>query len=257
MTICIDAGHYGKYNCSPANPNYYEAEAMWRLHLMLCEELKKRGIKTITTRSDQAEDMPLVQRGEKARGCDLFLSLHSNAVGEDVREDIDYPVAYVSISGSADEIGLKLAQCVQGVMQTVQKARIEHKTGSSGKDYYGVLRGAQTEGVPGVILEHSFHTNTNMTDWLLSDSNLKTLAIAEAQVIAEHFGISDKPDRYVHLYEIPNEYGFRDIIEDMMNKGIIAGDGSDIDGNADVIDLSHDMVRMLVFLHRAGIFDKA
>lgn len=40
-----------------------------------------------------------------------------------------------------------------------------------------------------------------------------------------------------------------------MTAGIIGGDGSDPDGNDDVIDLSHDMVRMLIFNYRAGVYD--
>ena len=36
--ICLDAGHYGKYNQSPVNKNYWESEAMFKL----TEYLKSR-----------------------------------------------------------------------------------------------------------------------------------------------------------------------------------------------------------------------
>lgn len=62
--------------------------------------------------------------------------------------------------------------------------------------------------------------------------------------------------RYNTLDNIPNEYGFRDIIEILMNAKIIKGDGSDPNGNGDVIDLSHDQVRSLVFEYRGGAFDR-
>jgi N-acetylmuramoyl-L-alanine amidase len=62
--------------------------------------------------------------------------------------------------------------------------------------------------------------------------------------------------RYQKLRDIPDEYGFRGIVEDLMNAKIIKGDGSDAAGNDDVIDLSHDQVRMLVFLYRGGAFDR-
>ncbi|MCI8949138.1 MAG: N-acetylmuramoyl-L-alanine amidase, partial [Lachnospiraceae bacterium] len=90
--------------------------------------------------------------------------------------------------GSADQIGLRLSKCVQSIMGTNQEARIEHRTGSHG-DYYGVVRGATAVGTPGLILEHSFHTNPRATAWLLDDSNLDTLAQAEADVIAEYYGL--------------------------------------------------------------------
>ncbi|HBC94315.1 MAG TPA: hypothetical protein DCZ10_15810 [Pelotomaculum sp.] len=62
--------------------------------------------------------------------------------------------------------------------------------------------------------------------------------------------------RYQKLNDIPNEYGFRGIVETLMNAKIVNGDGSDSTGNDDVIDLSHDQVRTLVFLYRGGAFDR-
>lgn len=68
---------------------------------------------------------------------------------------------------------------------------------------------------------------------------------------------SDDEVRYKRLYDIPAENNFRAIIDQLMTAGIICGDGSDPNGNNDVIDLSHDMVRMLIFNYRAGIYDDA
>ena len=59
--------------------------------------------------------------------------------------------------------------------------------------------------------------------------------------------------RYAYLSDIPEK--FRSIIEALMDAGIIQGDGSDPTGNGDVIDLSHDQVRTLVFAYRGGAFD--
>lgn len=53
--------------------------------------------------------------------------------------------------------------------------------------------------------------------------------------------------RYTYLSDIPDK--FRPIIEALMDAGIIQGDGSDPTGNGDVIDLSHDQVRTLVFAY--------
>jgi hypothetical protein len=66
----------------------------------------------------------------------------------------------------------------------------------------------------------------------------------------------DEMVRYNKLSDIPNDYGFRDIINTLMDAKIINGDGSDSSGNDDVIDLSHDQVRTLVFIYRGGGFDK-
>lgn len=188
LKICLDAGHYGKYNQSPANKAYYESEMNWKLHNLLKKYLEEYGFEVIQTRSNQAKDMNLTARGKASKGCDLFLSIHSNAVGSGVNESVDYPVVYVPLNGTGDEIGKKLADCIEKTMGTKQKGRISSRKGNNG-DYYGVIRGAVAVGVPGLILEHSFHTNTRMTEWLLNDSNLDKMARAEAAVIAAYYGV--------------------------------------------------------------------
>ena len=58
---------------------------------------------------------------------------------------------------------------------------------------------------------------------------------------------------YPYLNDVPEK--FRPIIEKLMTAGIIQGDGSDPDGNGDVIDLTHEQIRTLVFVYRGGGFD--
>ena len=190
MKICLDAGHYGKYNQSPANKKYYESVMTWKLHLLQKKYLEEYGIEVITTRENQNTDRGLYDRGAASAGCDLFISDHSNAVGDYRDDKIDYPAAYCAIDGSADGIGMALAQCIQDVMGTGQPARIEHRRGQKG-DYYGVLRGATAVGTPGLILENSFHTNLRIADWLLNEENLERLARAQVQAIALYYGIRE------------------------------------------------------------------
>ena len=58
---------------------------------------------------------------------------------------------------------------------------------------------------------------------------------------------------YKYLKDVPEK--FRPIIQQLMDAGIIQGDGSDPDGNEDVINLTHEQVRTLVFVYRGGGFD--
>ncbi|MCI9162166.1 MAG: hypothetical protein HFG59_02755 [Lachnospiraceae bacterium] len=189
MKICIDAGHYGKYNQSPADKRYYESEFTWKLHLLQKKYLEEYGVEVVTTRPGQAQDRGLYSRGTASEGCALFLSDHTNAVGAGVDDKVDYPAAYCGIDGRSDGIGMALAQCVERVLGTKQPARIEHRRGKNG-DYYGVLRGATAVGTPGLILEHSFHTNTSITKWLLDDENVDRLARAEAETIALYYNLA-------------------------------------------------------------------
>lgn len=189
--ICLDAGHYGKTNRSPAVPAYYESEMNWKLHLKLKAALERYGFEVITTRADQAKDLELTARGKMSKGCDLFLSIHSNAVGSTTNEAVDYPLVIVQLDGKGDTLGRSLANAIRETMGTKQAANVWSKKGDSG-EYYGVLRGAASVGTMGMILEHSFHTQTRAAQWLLEDSNLDKLAEAEAAVIAAHFGV-EKP----------------------------------------------------------------
>ena len=59
---------------------------------------------------------------------------------------------------------------------------------------------------------------------------------------------------YKYLKDIPDK--FRPIINDLMTAGIIQGDGSDPTGNGDVINLTNELVRTLVFVYRGGGFDR-
>ena len=208
---------------------------MWKLTELLAQELTARGITVIKTRSNQATDLALTSRGKKAKGCDLFLSMHSNATSV---ESVDYPVSYVPLNGTGTAIGQKLSDIVADVMGTVQKGRTATRKGSGGADYYGVIRGAVAVGVPGVILEHSFHTHSRSTAWLLEDENLHRLAAAEAALLAEYYGMEEKKLRY-------------ELLKDIQDK-ILRGKGGC--GEETIIDLSEDALRLLVILDRAGLF---
>lgn len=187
ISICLDAGHYGKYNRSEAEPSFYESDFNWKYHLLLKTYLEKYGFKIKLTRSDKDKDMDLYDRGRAAEGCDLFLSIHANWAQ---RKSADYPVAYVPINGSGDVLGLKLAKCIAKLMETTEPGGIQSRKSTKGEwDWYGVIYGATSVGVTGIILEHSFYSNERSVKWLMDERNLDKLARAEADVIAEHFEV--------------------------------------------------------------------
>lgn len=200
--VCLDAGHYGKYNRSPVVKTYYESDMNWKLHNFLANELEAMGIEVWQTRPNQDKDMALYARGKASKGADLFISIHSNACGT---ESVDRPVGIHlvddncgTIDEASKEIAALLANTVREVMQTKDPAKTYSRKASYDRDkdgklddeYYGVLRGCHAVGTAGLILEHSFHTNTRAAKWLLVDANLKALAKAEAKTIAAYFGIS-------------------------------------------------------------------
>ena len=44
VKICIDAGHYGRYNRSPAVSGYYESDMTWKLHLLQKKYLDRKSV---------------------------------------------------------------------------------------------------------------------------------------------------------------------------------------------------------------------
>ena len=199
--VCLDAGHYGKYNQSPVVKDYYESETMWKLHLLLKLQLEKLGMDVVTTRSKQQEDLGLKARGKASKGADLLLSLHSNAAD---KESVDYVVAYhlypddgTKIDEQSKELAGMLAPAVAKLMGIKQGGRIETRKGSGdwngdgimNDNYYSVLNGARLVDTPAIILEHSFHTNKAAAQWLMDGDNLVELAKVEAKLIAQYFGL--------------------------------------------------------------------
>lgn len=216
--ICLDAGHYGKQNQSPAVKEYYESQVMWDLHLLLKAELERCGFTVVTTRREQNKDCDLYSRGALSKMSDLFLSLHSNAAGNDANESVDHISVYHLTdddSTACDDVSRAFAEKIAPVMAEtmgVTKYKIlarksdkdKNRDGVMNDNYYGVLHGARTVGTPGLILEHSFHTCTRSTKWLLEESNLQKLAKAEAACIAEFFSLETKENKGDFTLEMRN-----------------------------------------------------
>lgn len=194
IKICLDAGHVGsKYNQSPVVKTYYESAMVWKLHLKLKAELETRDFEVITTRADIDTDLGVYERGAASKGCNVFISLHSNACST---ESVDYPVVYRAYDNlnDVDVLALQIAKKIGELMGTNQAGRTATRKNSAGGEYYGVLRGARAVGTPFyMLIEHSFHTNTAATKWLSVDANLDKLAVAEAELLADYFGVNDTP----------------------------------------------------------------
>ena len=133
----------------------------------------------------------LFRKGKMAAGHDLIISLHSNApakasdtkpTGSVIFRTIETP----EIKPLCDKIGTKVSE----IMGHHYRGTMTKESGSRpGKNYNGVLRNAMAAGCKaGMLIEHGFHTNLNDSAFLIKDENLKKLAVAEAEIIAEWFG---------------------------------------------------------------------
>lgn len=204
--IMIDAGHYANYNRSPVFKPYYESRAMWDLHEYLKEELLTyNGIQVGVTRTDEEKDRAVYYRGTDGKGYDLLVSLHSNASGS---SDTDYPLIITQKGYTNDELAQALGAVIYNTMGTKQDYKVQQRLNRDGAtEYYGVLRGAKSVGTKAFIIEHSFHTNYAAAKWLYDQNNLKKMAIAEAAVIADYYGLSkfDENDQTTSDDKVSND----------------------------------------------------
>ena len=210
LRIVIDPGHYTGYNKGVA-AGYYEGNAVYKLAQYLKEELQSGTdqVEVIMTKATLAENPAVFDRGQLAvkNGATVFLSLHSNAVADTAKYEKAYGVSvYRSLFlPDSEDLGKKLADAVVAVMApetgvTYSRGVLTLKSDTTGKDYYGVIRGAVNSAGTAAqasagtvrhafIIEHGFHTNSRECAFLAVDDNLKKIAKAEANTIKEHFGI--------------------------------------------------------------------
>lgn len=281
----LDAGHYGSnYNQSPVCSGYYESARMWKLTMMLKEELEAYGIEVGLTRTNINTDVELVTRGRLAKGYDLFISLHSNAAARSTPSAPWLITLAPDSKTSIDETSVKIANQLGPVVSSamnVDKPYYYTKTVDFDRDgngfiddeYYGVLFGAKSVGVPALIIEHSFHTNKHAAEWLMSDSNLQFLAKEEARTIANFYGleytlmekkllekIEELENRLSRMEDktataIP-KYNWvtscpewaAPTIHKLHSRGFLKGN------DAGELRLSEDLCRILVILDRVGAF---
>lgn len=201
--VTIDPGHYDKCNRSPIVRDYWESDFTWKWAMFLKAALEAWGIEVRLTRPNSATDRELVSRGKLSKGTDLFISGHSNACND---SSIDRVVGIYMVNDDSTlideqskDIAKRIADVVREEMK-IQTAKIysksagydRNKNGINDDEYYGVMFGAHEVKVPGIILEHSFHTNEKATRWLMKEDNIKHMCDAEAAVIAEWLGVAHK-----------------------------------------------------------------
>lgn len=184
--ILLDAGHFKGYNVSQAYKSYCEGDKMFVLQGLLKKELEAYGFTVGVTRTNVEKDVAVYNRGYMAKGYDMFISLHSNACDT---ESVDRVVVIKGFD-QPDTLPKALGEALTKTMGVKQAHQIMTKKGTNGDEYYGVLRGARAAGVKDrFLIEHGFHTNTATAKWLCSEDNLKKIAKAEAEVIANYYNI--------------------------------------------------------------------
>lgn len=192
MKVCLDPGHYEGYNRG-YNKSYAEGTAMFNYAYKLGSLLKSHGIDVVYTKKTVDENPALMTRGKKAKGCDLFVSLHSNGV--------DNPQAYgvstfYSIKRDNDKTWAqnwcdRLAALING---GTRSRGASTRKGGGDWDYYTVIQGAVSVDCPHVFLiEHGFHSNPEECAWLMQEENMDVMAELECHIICDILNVPFEP----------------------------------------------------------------
>lgn len=239
ITVCIDPGHYhGANHLTGENLyDYEEADANLKIGQELSRILKEEyGIDSYLTRTgdsisingytdEQIDGGDISLRGKCAADADLFISIHTNANGEDANgaPQTSQPIAInkpiiiantdackspevikmcnaigTNISKVYNEVGLatvdyfneadanNIIDWSQSFNDGLNIAGTVCKRVTNDGDYYGVLKGAASVGVPGIIIEHGYHTVPEFRYSAMYGDLLRMLAEADAKGIAKY-----------------------------------------------------------------------
>ncbi len=180
-----------------------------------------------TYKNENLDQKNIAVRGyaAKQQGCDFFVSLHTNSTSRPSKpwsqpKSINKAYVFVNQIAHASDRGMLIANTIgksltdynrQAGIQTngfttrstlkaaafsslnndsaKTNGTVVYRRSSSGGDYYGVLRGASADGVPGILIEHAFHATQIVRKRAGMSSDLsESWAECDAYGIAAGFG---------------------------------------------------------------------
>ncbi len=189
-TICIDAGHGGKWPGAVAPSNdIRESDVNLRVALCLRDRLRDAGANPILTREeDKALDPSSLSRDLSARPAlanaskaDVFVSIHHNAHIVEGSGKNDLEVYY---KRGDDGPSLDLAQCL--MYELARRLRQDPEPKRLFPGNYKVLRKAE---VPAVLLESSYMTHARNAAFLATGEAADAEAEAIAAGLAQYFAL--------------------------------------------------------------------
>lgn len=188
--IIIDPGHGGVDRSNTgASGKYIEADGNLSFSLFLKNFLHEHFVVTLTREKD--ETVTLTNRGEMAKGADMFLSVHSD-MGPSKAGGV---TVFGSVKLNNRDIGEKIGRATAEAMGIHFRGFIQRESDKyPGQDYYTVIGTAQRVGCPVVLLlERGFHSNPVEEKLLLDENIVRNSALAVAREIKKYYSIEDEP----------------------------------------------------------------
>ena len=201
IVVVLDPGHGGK-DSGATRGSVYEKTINFKVASYCKAELEKYyGVTVYMTRTgDTNPSLEARARFAASKNADILVSIHQNSGSSSSRgAEVYYPnknyKPAIGNSGKAVANSIQKELVSLGLNNRGTKIRntANGSTYADGSyaDYYGIIRNAKKLGVPGIIVEHAFLSNTrDYNTFLNNDSKLKKLGVADATGIAKAFGLS-------------------------------------------------------------------
>lgn len=221
VVVVLDPGHDGTHGGSPAN-GFVEAQLNLKIAQYCKAELEEYyGVTVYMTRDSAScpngggnNKSCLQRRADIARdmGANLFVSLHNNysSASSASGAEIWYPnqnynpwTSQVGGSAASKILEQLTSLGLHNRGTQIRNANEDKYPDGSAADYYAVIRHCKEYGIPGIIVEHAFMSNSSdAANFLSNDEGLKKLGVADATGIAQYYGLKkETPVDYSAVFD--------------------------------------------------------
>ena len=191
-TVCLDPGHgvESPGKCSP-DKSYYEHEFALDMARRIQAHLKRCGVRVVLTRTDEhcptgkADTNDLLKRVaiSDAAGADLFVSIHSNASGNEWSN-----ASGLMIYTSAGPETASRNVAAKAVLSRMTAAGVELRGSPLVHDIELVV--TRKTVAPAMLIEYGFHTSRTEVALLKKSSYRAKLAEATAKGVCDFLGVA-------------------------------------------------------------------
>ena len=145
-------------------------------------------------------------------GANLFVSLHNNYSSASSASGAEIWYPNQNYNPWTSQVGGSAASCILEQLASlglkdrgtqIRNAKEDKYPDGSAADYYAVIRHCKEYGIPGIIVEHAFMSNSSdAANFLSNDEGLKKLGVADATGIAQYFGLKkEKQEEYSAVFD--------------------------------------------------------
>ncbi|MBP1745245.1 MAG: hypothetical protein H6Q58_2223, partial [Firmicutes bacterium] len=202
INIVLDPGHGGD-DPGAVSGSYLEKNLNLKIAQYAKEELETyTGVTVGMTRTEDTYIPLAATRADAAQQqeADILVSLHNNSAGNEAAG----AEVYVSVLKAYNQASSALGNLIldQLTMLGLYDRGVKTRPSEDGTifsitgelaDYYGIIRESAYRGFPGIIIEHCFMSNpAEAQAYLSSEAKLKQLGVADAQALADYYGLVKK-----------------------------------------------------------------